>query len=268
MDLDQLRVPASGRFRLAEMDPDETFGLDKKTAKDEHAGLIERLSELQSVMYAEQKHSLLIVLQAMDGGGKDGTIRSLLTGVNPQGVQVTSFKVPSAEELAHDYLWRIHKATPPRGVIGLFNRSQYEDVLVVRVLGLVPKEVWRARYDQINRFEQHLAENGTTILKFFLHISKDEQKARFEERLEDPEKRWKFAMGDLKVREQWDDYMAAYEDALAKCSTGWAPWYVIPANRNWLRNWLVARIVVETLEGLDMQYPEPEEGLDQVVIPD
>lgn len=268
MDLDQLRVPASGRFRLAEVDPDETFGLDKKTAKDEHAGLIERLSELQSAMYAEQKHSLLIVLQAMDAGGKDGTIRSLLTGVNPQGVQVTSFKVPSAEELAHDYLWRIHKATPPRGIIGLFNRSHYEDVLVVRVAGLAPKEVWRARYDQINRFEQHLAENGTTILKFYLHISKDEQKARFEERLEEPEKRWKFAKGDLKVREQWDDYMAAYEDALARCSTGWAPWYVIPANRNWLRNWLVASIVVETLEGLDMQYPEPEEGLDEVVIPD
>jgi PPK2 family polyphosphate:nucleotide phosphotransferase len=268
MDLEQLRVPASGHFHLAGVDPDETFGLDKQEVKDEYPDLVERLSQLQSVMYAEQKHSLLIVLQAMDGGGKDGTIRALLTGVNPQGVQVTSFKVPSAEELAHDYLWRIHKAVPPRGIIGLFNRSQYEDVLVVRVLGLVPKDVWRARYDQINRFERHLAENGTTILKFFLHISRDEQKQRFEERLEDPQKRWKFAKGDLGVREQWDDYMAAYEDALDKCSTDWAPWYVIPANRNWLRNWLVARIVVKTLEGLDMQYPEPEEGLDQIVIPD
>ncbi len=267
MDLKDLRVPDSGHFRLASVDPDATFDMDKAAAREEHAELIQRLSALQAVMYAEGKHALLLVCQALDAGGKDGTIRALLTGLNPQGVQVTSFKQPSAEELAHDFLWRIHQACPPRGLIGVFNRSQYEDVLVVRVNDLVPKDVWKARYDQINRFEQNLAEAGTTVLKFFLYISKDEQRDRFQERLDDPEKRWKFALGDLEVRKQWDQYMVAYEDVFRKCSTPWAPWYVIPANRNWVRNVLIARIVVEALEGLDMKYPDPEEGLEGVTIP-
>lgn len=228
----------------------------------------EELIRLQDMMYAEDKHSLLIVIQAMDTGGKDGVIRHVMSGVNPQGCVITPFKVPTPEELSHDYLWRIHKVVPPRRMIGIFNRSHYEDVLVVRVHSLVPKEVWSKRYDQINAFEKHLAENGVTILKFYLHISKAEQKLRLQERLDDPNKRWKFSTGDLKERELWDDYMAAYEDMLNLTSAKWAPWHVIPANRNWYRNLAIGRIIVETLRGFDMQYPQPAEKLDGIVIPD
>jgi PPK2 family polyphosphate:nucleotide phosphotransferase len=204
----------------------------------------------------------------MDAGGKDGTIRHVMRGVNPQGVQVTSFKVPTPEELDHDFLWRIHQHTPPRGMIGIFNRSHYEDVLIVRVNELVPESVWAKRYDQINAFERLLANSGVTILKFFLHISKAEQKERFMDRLTQSEKQWKFSTGDLPVREKWDQYMAAYEDVITRCNTKYAPWHIVPANKKWYRNLVISSVIVETMEKLDMRYPESEPGLEQIVIPD
>jgi PPK2 family polyphosphate:nucleotide phosphotransferase len=262
-------VPPGTRVNLANYDPG--FSGDYQSKQDTKADLkrnAKRLQELQRVLWAEGKHSLLIVLQAMDAGGKDGTIRHVFRGVNPQGCQVTSFKVPSKEELAHDYLWRIHKATPRRGYMGIFNRSHYEDVLVVRVHSLVAPEVWKQRYEQINHFEKLLADTGTTILKFFLHISKEEQKERFQARLDDPAKNWKFSMGDVEERGYWDDYMLAFEEALSRCSTPWAPWYVIPANRKWYRNVAVSNTIIETLEGLDMKYPPPMPNAGEIVIPD
>ena len=265
----QFLVPPGAQVNLADHDPGYTGEFStKKETKAELKRNRKRLQELQEVLWAEGKHALLIVLQAMDAGGKDGTIKHVMRGVNPQGCQVTSFKVPSKEELAHDYLWRVHKATPKRGYIGIFNRSHYEDVLVVRVENLVPEDVWQTRYEQINNFERHLAQNGTTILKFYLHISKEEQKERFEARLEDPAKNWKFSMGDVETRLKWDNYMHAFEDALTKCSTPWAPWYVIPANNKWYRNLIVSEIIEETLEGLDMRFPPPLPNADQIVIPD
>lgn len=240
----------------------------KKDATADLQKLREKLRDLQNVLYAEHRHALLIILQAMDAGGKDGTIRHVMRGINPQGVLVTSFKAPTQEELDHDFLWRIHARTPGKGMIGIFNRSQYEDVLVVRVANLAPREVWEPRYDQINAFEQHLAECGVTILKFFLHISKHEQKQRLLDRLAEPDKRWKFSRGDLVVREQWDAYMRAYEDALTRCNTPWAPWHIVPANHKWYRNLVIAQTLVSTLEDLDMRYPEPEENLDEIVIPE
>lgn len=262
--------PQSGeKVRLEDYDPAYRGSYhNKKDAEAELAALRERLRELQNVLYAEHRHALLIVLQAMDAGGKDGTIRHVMRGVNPQGVRVTSFKVPTPQELDHDFLWRIHPHVPGKGMIGIFNRSHYEDVLVVRVARLAPQDVWEARYDHINAFERLLADSGVVILKFFLHISKQEQKERFLARLEEPEKRWKFSKGDLVVREQWDDYMRAYEDALTRCNTPWAPWHIIPADRKWYRNLVIAQTLVETLEGLDMRYPEPEAGLDKIVIGD
>jgi PPK2 family polyphosphate:nucleotide phosphotransferase len=198
---------------------------------------------------------VLVVLQGIDAAGKDGTINKVMEAFNPQGCPVTSFKVPSAEELAHDFLWRIHRAVPRKGEIGIFNRSHYEDVLVVRVHGLAPKAIWSRRYDQINAFEHHLTANGTTIVKFFLSIDRDEQRARFQARYDDPTKRWKFAMGDLAERSRWNDYQAAFDDALSKTSTDAAPWYVIPANRKWFRNLAVATILADTIAGLRPQYP-------------
>jgi PPK2 family polyphosphate:nucleotide phosphotransferase len=262
-------VRAGTQVSLGDYDPGYKGEYQKKSeSKDDLRRNVEQLQGLQQVLWAEGKHSLLIVLQAMDAGGKDGTIKHVMRGVNPQGCQVTSFKVPTKEELAHDYLWRIHKATPRRGYIGIFNRSHYEDVLVVRVHNLVPEVVWRERYEQINHFERLLADTGTTILKFFLHTSKDEQKKRFEERLVDPTKNWKFSMGDVEERGYWNDYMQAYEEALSRCSTPWAPWYIIPANRKWYRNLVISQIIVETLEGLDMHYPPPLPDADKIVIPD
>jgi PPK2 family polyphosphate:nucleotide phosphotransferase len=262
-------VPHGTQMSLADYDPGYTGEFrDKDETKAELKQSTDTLRELQRVLWAEGKHALLIVLQAMDAGGKDGTIRQVFRGVNPQGCQVTSFKVPTKEELAHDYLWRIHKATPRRGYIGIFNRSHYEDVLVVRVHNLVPEEVWKQRYEQINHFERLLADSGTTILKFFLHISKEEQKERFEARLADPAKNWKFSMGDVEERAYWDDYQRAFEVALSRCSTPRAPWYVIPANHKWYRNLAVSRIIVETLEGLDMHYPPPLPDAGEIVIPD
>jgi len=220
----RFKVEPHAGFRMASLDPDATPGIrDKAVARTMLDRDIKRLYDLQYDLYAENRRSLLIVLQAMDAGGKDGTIRSLSLGLNPQGCHVTSFKAPSTAESEHDFLWRIHQAVPSRGDIAIFNRSHYEDVLVVRVHNLVPRGVWQQRYEQINRFEQHLAANGTTILKFFLHISREEQKRRLIERLEDPRKRWKYSQHDLEERPFWNDYMKAYEAALRHCSTGPAP---------------------------------------------
>jgi PPK2 family polyphosphate:nucleotide phosphotransferase len=262
-------VSSGTQVSLADYEPGYTGNYQSKAeTKAELKRNVARLRELQDVLWAQGKHSLLIVLQAMDAGGKDGTIKHVMRGVNPQGCQVTSFKVPTKEELDHDFLWRVHKVVPRRGYIGIFNRSHYEDVLVVRVHNLVPEEAWRQRYEQINHFEKLLADTGTTILKFFLFTSREEQKERFEARLRDPRKNWKFSMGDVKEREYWDDYMRAYEEALSRCSAPWAPWYIVPANRKWYRNLAVSQIVVETLERLDMRYPPPLPDADSIVIPD
>ena len=268
MNTKRYRVAPGSKIDLGAWDPDDKqdFDGDKQAGEAALPALNVRLEALQELLYAEGKHKLLIVLQGMDTAGKDGVIRHVFEGVNPQGVKVASFKAPTPAELAHDYLWRIHQQTPGRGEIVIFNRSHYEDVLVVRVHNLVPPVVWGRRYDQINAFEQTLAEEGTTILKFFLHISKDEQKERLQERLDKPEKRWKFAVGDLKERARWDDYTAAYEAVLAKTSTTHAPWYIVPANRKWYRNLVISHVIIDALEGLDMQYPAPEADLDAIVI--
>ena len=257
------------KVNLADWDPSDTGEFESKgQARKELKRLRTRTRELQEVLYAEGKHNLLIVLQAMDTGGKDGVIKHVMRGVNPQGCQVSSFKVPTPAELSRDFLWRVHKVVPGKGYIGIFNRSHYEDVLVVRVQNLVPEAIWGQRYEQINQFEKLLADTGTTILKFHLYISKHEQKRRLESRRDTPEKRWKFSSADLKERQYWDDYMQAYEAALTKCSTPWAPWYIVPANRKWYRNVVIARTIVDTLESLDMRYPQPETGIEDVVVPD
>ena len=262
------RVEPGKKINLSKIDPndDKAFKGDKEKGLKALSKLNAELQALQELLYAEQKHKVLIVLQAMDTGGKDGAIRRVFDGVNPQGVKVASFKVPTAEELAHDFLWRVHKVTPGAGEMVIFNRSHYEDVLVVRVHGYAPEEVWKKRYDQINDFERLLAESGTTILKFFLHIDLDEQKERLQARLDDPTKTWKFRLGDLEERKLWGQYMQAYEDALNKTSTEYAPWYVIPANRKWYRDLVISTILVDTLKGLKMEFPKPEENLDGVVI--
>jgi len=261
-------VPGT-QVKLADYDPDYTGGMESKQDGEEQVEKnIERMHDLQDVMWAEGKHALLIILQAMDAAGKDGTIEKVMRGINPQGCQVTGFKVPTPEELAHDYLWRVHKVVPRKGYIGIFNRSQYEDVLVVRVHNLVPEAVWQKRYDQINHFEKLLADSGTTILKLFLHISREEQKKRFEARLRDPGKNWKFSMGDVKEREYWDDYLRAYEEALTRCSTPWAPWFIVPADHKWYRNLVVSQAIVEAMEKLDMRYPPPLPDADKIVVPD
>jgi PPK2 family polyphosphate:nucleotide phosphotransferase len=239
---------------------------DRKSAEKEFAAYRQRIAELQPRLYAERKQKLLIVLQAMDAGGKDSTTRHVFEGVNPQGVHVVSFKAPSSRELAHDYLWRIHQAVPPKGMIHIFNRSHYEDVLVVRVDQLIPENEWQRRYDQINQFEKFLTETGTKILKFYLHISKEEQKERFQDRLDEPEKHWKFSKEDLEKRKQWDEYRVAFNDALTECSTEHAPWHVIPADQKWYRNWAISKIIFETLEEMNPQFPAEELGLDKIVI--
>jgi len=259
-------VPA-GKVKLLDFDPNYTGGFTKATARAEESKLEERLAELQERLYAGRQAALLIVLQGMDTAGKDGAIEHVFDVINPNGLRVANFKVPTSEELAHDFLWRIHKEAPEKGYIGIFNRSHYEDVLVVRVNKLVPESVWKARYEQINHFEHILAASGTRILKFYLHISKDEQKERLQARLEDPAKHWKFNVGDLKVREQWDDYMSAYEDALSNCNMPYAPWYIVPANKKWYRNLVITRTIVETLEQMNLQFPQSED-LSGVVIPD
>lgn len=241
------RIESGKKVRLKDIDPDANGGLDKEEGKAAIHPLLEELSTLQEELYAAGSHSVLVVLQGMDTSGKDGTIRGVFGGVNPQGCQVESFKVPTEEELAHDFLWRVHKATPGKALIGIFNRSHYEDVLVVRVHDIVPKDVWKPRYEHINNFEQLLANSRTIIIKCFLHISKDEQEARLLDREKEVEKAWKLSAGDWKERQYWDDYQEAYEDALSACSTDTAPWHVIPANRKWFRNLAVAELLVETL---------------------
>lgn len=254
----ELIVKPGKAAKLKRREPDATPGFrDKAEAEQTLEKNIKRLANLQFRLYAEQKHALLVVLQGIDAGGKDGTVRHVMSGLNPQSCKVTSFKVPSAEERAHHFLWRIEKAVPARGEIGIFNRSHYEDVLAVRVHKLVPKPVWSERYEQINAFEKLLTDNNVTIVKFFLHISKDEQKQRLEARLQDPDKNWKFTPSDLAERKRWNDYMEAFEDALTKCSTPWAPWYVIPANKKWFRNLAVSQILVETLEEINPRFPKP-----------
>jgi PPK2 family polyphosphate:nucleotide phosphotransferase len=254
---EQFAVGPGTKVRLAQWDPDDTAGYkDKEAAQEALARNIERLAELEYLLYAENRRALLVVLQAMDGGGKDGTIRHVMTGLNPQSCRVTAFKVPSAVELAHDFLWRVHAAAPAKGEIGIFNRSHYEDVLVVRVRRLAPKSVWSGRYLAINEFERTLAESGTVILKFFLHISKREQAKRLRARLEDPTKNWKLDPADFEDRGRWDRYMQAYEAALSRCSTPHAPWFVIPANKKWFRNLAVSDIMVGALERLHMKLPK------------
>jgi PPK2 family polyphosphate:nucleotide phosphotransferase len=266
--MDKYLVVPDKKIKLSEWDTRETslWKNNKEDAKSDLLKINAAFEKLQELLFEEKKHRLLIVLQAMDTGGKDGVIRSVFEGVNPSGVRVASFKVPTQIEIDHDYLWRIHQQTPAKGEIVIFNRSHYEDVLVVRVHNLVDKAIWSARYDQINAFEKILSEEGTTIIKFFLHISKDEQKERLQERINIPEKRWKFSSGDLKERLLWDDYQKAYEDVLEKTSTNYAPWYLIPSDRNWYRDYLIGTILVEKLKSLKMKYPNPEEGIEKIKV--
>jgi PPK2 family polyphosphate:nucleotide phosphotransferase len=267
-DRDRFVVAPGTPFSLADRDPADTKGApgDKKATQKSLEDLSDELLGLQDRLYAESAQALLVVLQAMDAGGKDGTVKHVFSGTNPQGVRVISFKVPTPEELAHDFLWRIHRAVPPHGYIGIFNRSHYEDVLVARVHRLVDESVWRRRYRHINHFEKLLHDAGTRVIKLFLHISREEQAERLRARLDDPAKRWKFNRGDLAERERWDEYMAAYEEAIARTSTEEAPWYVVPADRKWYRNWAVSRIVIETLADMDPRYPEPAEDLDGITV--
>lgn len=265
------RIAQPKRFMLKDCDPESTGDLsgDDEKAAAKEAVKIERkrIRSLQKRLFAEHGQSLLLVLQATDTGGKDSTIRRVFKGINAQGLRVWSFKQPTPDELARDFLWRYHRRTPAKGMITIFNRSHYEDVLVVRVKELAPESVWSRRYDHINDFEQLLADNGTRILKFFLNISKDEQKERLQDRLDEPEKHWKFHASDLDDRALWDDYQQAYQDTIRKCSTDVAPWYVVPANHKWYRDLVIARAVAETLEAMDPQFPPPEPGLDDIEIP-
>lgn len=259
---------AGEKVDLATLDPADQalFSGSKLKGLTEVSRLTHRLEELQELLYAEGRHKVLVVLQAMDTGGKDGVIRRVFEGVNPMGVKVAAFKRPTPEELSHDYLWRVHRQTPGTGEITIFNRSHYEDVLVVRVHQLVSPAVWRKRYAQINAFERSLVDEGTTILKFFLHISKEEQRSRLQARVDDPTKHWKFSMGDLDERKLWNKYAPAYQAMLSRTSTAWAPWYVVPADRKWYRDLVVATVLVDTLEAFGMSYPQPPVPLDGLVI--
>ncbi len=261
---EQLLIRPGARIKLSDCDPANTHGVEKAAGSRQLQKNLDRLSVLQYLLYAEGKRSLLVVLQGIDAGGKDGTIRHVMSGLNPQGVRVTPFKVPEGAEKRHDYLWRVHQALPEFGEIGIFNRSHYEDVLVVRVHALVPKAVWSKRYNQINEFEHMLTGNGVRIVKFLLYIDKDEQARRFRERIDDKTKNWKFSPADLKEREYWDQYMEAYQDMLHRCSTACAPWYVIPANRKWFRNLAVSQILCEELEAMKLRYPTPVAGLSSI----
>lgn len=261
----QFRVTPGSRIQLKDIDPafkDQHEG--HKEAVEEIEQYQKKLRNLQELFYADGRSSLLICLQGMDTGGKDGTINHILGAMNPQGCRVVAFRKPSDEELAHDFLWRIHRAVPSRGQVTIFNRSHYEDVLIVRVHTLVPQTIWSSRYGQINSFEKELVESNTHILKFYLHISKQEQLSRFKDRLDDPAKQWKISEADYMERHLWDDYMSAYEEVLSRCSTEQAPWFVIPSNHKWFRNLAIARIVVEYLEGMDMRFPKPSVDLEHI----
>jgi PPK2 family polyphosphate:nucleotide phosphotransferase len=266
--LERYRVPVEWKGELSDIDPREREGIPFSRSETEAATAadIAEIDRLQEVLYAQAKYAILVILQGPDTSGKDGTIRRVFGPINPVGAIATSFKKPTSHELAHDFLWRIHKAVPAAGMIGIFSRSHYEDVLVPRVHALVPPDRIEARYRQINAFEQHLAENDVTILKFYLHISKKEQKERLEARLRDPTKRWKFSPDDLAERKHWGDYRSAYEILLQRCSSRWAPWFIVPADHKWYRNAVVARIVRATLEALDLTYPSEMPGLDKIRI--
>lgn len=265
----ELRVKPGSKVDLSKVDASGTFGHGKKEAAVEEVSANQsRIAELSEMLYADNRSALLLVFQGMDTSGKDGTIRHVLSGIDPAGCVVTSFKAPTQEELDHDYLWRIHAAVPRKGEIGVFNRSHYEDVGVVRVKGLVPEKVWRARYAEINAFERLLSDSGTVILKFFLHISKGEQRERLLERVNDPKKNWKMNLADLGERERWDGYMEAYSEALTECSTNHAPWYLIPSDKRWFRNLAVSRVVVETLEAMPLRYPKAGFDPKKIVVPE
>ncbi|HYM40962.1 MAG TPA: polyphosphate kinase 2 family protein [Thermoplasmata archaeon] len=266
--MDRYRVREGQKVRLDSWDPGDTsaFQGKKKDGLDALADLREKLDPLQELLYAEHQHKVLVVLQGMDTSGKDGTIRRVFEGVNPQGVRVARFREPTPEESDHDFLWRAHKQVPAKGEIVIFNRSHYEGVLVERVHQIVPKEVWKRRYQEINDFERLLAEDGTAVLKFYLNIDADEQKRRLQARLDDPSKNWKFSSNDLPERRLWAEYMKAYEEALERTSTRWAPWFLVPSNHAWYRDLVVCRILVDTLQGLKMRYPRPAVDLKSIVI--
>ena len=265
--LDAMRVDKKRRIKLSKCKTDAVAGVkDKEDARKQLAEATARLSDLQYKLYAEAKRALLVVFQAMDTAGKDGVIRKVFGPVNPQGARVSSFKRPTSVELAHDYLWRVHRVAPKKGMIGVFNRSHYEDVLVHLVHKLAPEDVIERRYRQINDFEKYLTENGVVIVKFFLHISKDEQKKRLQARLDNPKKRWKFETGDLAERKLWDKYQDAYQAVLDRCAFDHAPWYVVPADNKWYRDWAVSHVLVDALEKIDPEIPMEEGGLDAVKI--
>lgn len=262
-----ITFPPGKRIRLADLDPADTSGIaDRQQAKRETDAHIQAIDRLAYRMYGEDRRALLLVLQGMDCSGKDGTIRKVMSGINPQCCEVTSFRTPTAEELEHDFLWRIHRMIPRAGNIGIFNRSHYEDVIVVRVEKLFPKSVWKSRFEIINGFEKLLTEGYVTVVKVFLHISKDEQRKRLQERLDDPTMRWKFRLGDLDVRKKWDQYQAAYDDALTKCNTEQAPWHIVPAEHKWYRNLIVSRILHKTLKDMDPQFPPADKALDGIIV--
>lgn len=261
MNIAKLRAEPGAKFKPSKFAADDTHGISKSHAGKASAGHIPKLAALHDLLYAEHKRALLIVLQGMDAAGKDGTIKHVMSGVNPQGCRVTSFKQPAPIELDHDFLWRIHAAVPGKGEIGIFNRSHYEDVLIARVHGLVPRAVWKKRYGAINHFERLLTENNVHVLKFFLHMSAEEQEKRFMERLNDPRKNWKASAADFSERKFWSDYQEAYKDAITECSTDYAPWYVIPSDHKWFRNYAVGEVVIQTLESFKMHYPSANQSV-------
>jgi len=264
----RFRIDKSSGFKLADCDPGDTCGLDidKKEAKELLETGVKRLAQLQERLYAEGHWAVLAILQGIDTSGKDGVIKHVLSGVNPQGCEVHSFKAPSAEELQHDFLWRVAQRLPASGRIGIFNRSHYEDIIEVRVHKIIPRSVWYQRYRQINEFEQYLSENNIKIIKLFLHISKDEQNKRLEDRLKDPKKRWKIDEKDIQKRKYWDEYLKAHEDIINKCNASWAPWYIIPSNIKWFRNILAATILVHILESMNLSFPKPKVDISKMTI--
>jgi PPK2 family polyphosphate:nucleotide phosphotransferase len=265
--IERVRVEPGTEARIAERDARDKLGIEgKKAARQRLAEVVDRLAVLQARLYAEGRHNVLLILQGLDASGKDGVVRSVFTGLNPQGCRVVSFKAPTSAELAHDYLWRVHAALPARGEIGIFNRSHYEDAVTVRVLGLAPKRVTDRRPAHIREWERMLSDEGTTIVKVFLNVSKDEQRTRLQERVDDPEKRWKFNPGDLEQRKRFDDYIAEYERVMNKTSTEWAPWHVVPADRNWVKSLAVGELLLDALERIDPRLPEPPPGIEGVTV--
>jgi PPK2 family polyphosphate:nucleotide phosphotransferase len=259
-------IKITGPIHLKDFNPDFHEGLDKEETREKTLNLTQRIGELQDLLHADANQSLLIILQGMDTSGKDGAAKRLLEFVNPSGIETANFKSPSAEELAHDFLWRVHKLVPRYGNIGIFNRSHYEDVLIVRVMNLQPPSVWRKRYEQINAFEKHLVANNIVVLKFFLHISRAEQAERLKARIEDSRKNWKFELADLKMRAEWGKFQKAYEDAISLCATHHAPWYIIPADRKWYRDYVIAKTVVKAMEDMNLKWPKPREDLTKIRI--